>query len=84
MLAPPGIGRVPAKPSRALADFNRTDGPPLTTRELAELTAMSASFIRSEIRSGALRAAIIGRGRKRVFRITFQEARRYLEALGLM
>lgn len=45
------------------------DQSPLGTRELAEMTGMSATFIREETRAGVLRAVAIGRGRRRVFRI---------------
>ena len=60
------------------------DQSPLGTRELAEMTGMSATFIREEIRAGVLRAVAIGRGRRRVFRISVTEARRYLRELGLL
>jgi hypothetical protein len=69
---------------QTLEDLIRADGPPLSTRELARLIGMSATFIRSEIRAGHLRGVAIGRGRKRVFRITAREARRYAKTLGLI
>ena len=59
------------------------DGPPLTTTEVAELVGMSPTFIRSEIKSGQLRATKVGHGRKRVFRILIRDAIRYAKALGL-
>jgi len=70
--------------ARALQDLALAGGPPLTTRELARMIGMSSTFIRGEIRSGHLRAVPIGRGRKRVFRIPFREARRYVRELGLL
>ena len=45
---------------------------------------MSPTFIRKEICNGYLRATLVGRGRKRVFRIPLQEARRYVRELGLL
>jgi hypothetical protein len=45
---------------------------------------MSATFIRKEICNGYLRATLVGRGRKRVFRIPLHEARRYVKELGLL
>ncbi len=59
-------------------------GRPLTTSELASLVGMSSTFIRKEIGSGYLRATLVGRGRKRVFRIPLDEARRYVRDLGLL
>ena len=59
------------------------DGPPLSVRSLAEQINMSATFIRSEIRNGHLRAVAVGRGRRRVFRIAVADARRYAKSLGL-
>jgi hypothetical protein len=70
--------------ARALQDLALAGGPPLTTRELARMIGMSSTFIRGEIRSGHLRAVPLGRGRKRVFRIPFREARRYVRELGLL
>ena len=69
--------------SSSPVDLRREDGPPLTVRELAQRIAMSPTFVRSEIHSGHLEAVAIGRGRKRVFRITEVEARRYAKSLGL-
>ena len=69
---------------RSLDDILRAVGPPLTTGEMARTIGMSATFVRGEIRSGHLRAVAIGRGRKRVFRISVREARRYIKALGLL
>jgi hypothetical protein len=60
------------------------EGPPLSTRELAYLTGMSPTFIRKEIRAKEVKATVMGRGRKRVFRIVRPEARRYLRQLGLL
>ena len=70
--------------SRLLDDLTPAGGPPLTTRELARMIGMSATFIREEIRSGHLHAVLVGRGRKRVFRIPVREARRYVKSLGLL
>ena len=70
--------------ARLMDDLTRPGAPPLTTRELAQMIGMSSTFIREEIRSGHLHAVLIGRGRKRVFRILVREARRYVKALGLM
>ena len=69
---------------RRLKDRTRRFGRPLTTSELASLVGMSSTFIRKEICSGYLRATLVGRGRKRVFRIPAQEARRYVRELGLL
>ena len=63
----------------ALSD---TDAQPLTTSELAQMIGMSATFVRAEIRAGNLRAAALGRGRKRVFRIPMKEARDYMARIG--
>jgi hypothetical protein len=70
--------------SPALSDLARADGPPLTTSELAQIVGMSSTFIRSEIKHGALSALSIGRGRKHVFRIPVAEAARYLRQLGFL
>jgi len=72
------------KRSRRPKDRTRGSGRPLTTSELASLVGMSATFIRKEICNGYLRATLVGRGRKRVFRIPLQEARRYVKELGLL
>jgi excisionase family DNA binding protein len=74
----------PSRPDRRLEDLASVGGPPLTTRQLAQMIGMSATFIREEIRSGHLRAVLLGRGRKRVFRIPVHEARRYAKELGLI
>ena len=73
-------------PQRTLSldDLGHNEGPPLSTRELALIIGMSTTFVRTEIRTGHLRAVAVGRGRKRVFRITVDEARRYARALGLL
>ena len=68
----------------SLKDLALVDAAPLGTRDLAALIGMSATFIRAEIRSGHLRAVAVGHGRKRVFRITVGEARRYARDLGLI
>ena len=72
------------KRARSLEDLAQGVGPPLTTRQLAQMIGMSATFIREEIRSGHLRAVAVGRGRKRVFRIPVREAGRYAKELGLL
>lgn len=64
-----------------LTDPNAT---PLTTSELAQLMGMSPTFIRTEIKRGLLRAIVIGRGRRRVFRIATRDAIRYVRALGFL
>jgi hypothetical protein len=70
---------------RRLSDLAEgADDQPLTTRELAQMIGMSPTFVRAEIRAGNLRAASVGRGRKRVFRIPVREARNYAAKLGLM
>ena len=74
----------PARYDRRLPDLASASGPPLTTRQLAQMIGMSATFIREEIRSGHLRAVLLGRGRKGVFRIPVHEARRYAKELGLI
>lgn len=56
---------------------------PLTTGELAQMIGMSPTFIRDEIRGGYLRAVVVGRGRKRVYRIPVLEAYRYINELGI-
>jgi len=48
------------------------------------MVGLSATFIRTEIRSGHLRAVAIGRGRKRVYRILRGEAIRYACQLGVL
>ena len=78
------VEEAPRNGARLLDDLTLESGPPLTTRELARMIGMSATFIREEIRSGHLRAVSVGRGRKRVFRILVREARRYVKALGLL
>jgi excisionase family DNA binding protein len=75
---------IPDADTRLLDDLTPAGGPPLTTRELARMIGMSATFIRDEIRNGHLHAVSVGRGRKRVFRIPVREARRYVKALGLL
>ena len=69
---------------RSLGDLRLMSGPPLTTVELARMMGMSSTFIREEIRSGHLRGVLLGRGRKRVYRIPLREALRYVNGLGLM
>jgi hypothetical protein len=68
---------------RRLSDLANGDDQPLSTRELAQMIGMSPTFVRTEIRAGNLRAAAVGRGRKRVFRIPVREARAYAMRLGL-
>ncbi len=58
--------------------------PPLSTSALAKLIGMSATYVRMEIRLGAIRAIRVGHGRKCVYRIPFKEAMRYARALGLL
>ncbi len=72
-----------ARPRR-LSDLASGDDAPLSTREFARMIGMSPAFIRSEIRVGNLRAVALGRGRKRVFRISAREAYAYVLKLGLM
>jgi excisionase family DNA binding protein len=60
------------------------DDPPLTTRELAQMIGMSATFVRVEIRDGHLRAVRLGHGRKCVFRIPVREALLYTRKLGFL
>ncbi len=69
---------------RSLGDLGQLSGPPLTTVELARMIGMSSTFIREEIRSGHLRAVLLGRGRKRVYRIPLRSALQYVKTLGLM
>ena len=69
---------------RSLGDLRLLSGPPLTTVELGRMIGMSSTFIREEIRSGHLRAVLLGRGRKRVYRIPLREALQYVKTLGLM
>jgi excisionase family DNA binding protein len=57
---------------------------PLTTAELGRRIGMSQTFIREEIHTGHLRAIVVGRGRKRVFRILATEAQRYMKQLGVL
>jgi hypothetical protein len=42
------------------------------------------SFIRMEIKAGEIDAIQVGRGRRRVYRIPFGEAMRYMRRLGLL
>jgi hypothetical protein len=65
-----------------IRDLDSENGSPLTTRELAAIIGMSQTFIRNEIRGGQLTAVALGRGKKRVFRILFREAQRYVRQLG--
>ena len=69
---------------RVLEDLLVGTGYPLATAELAQMIGMSATFVRDEIRSGHLRAVLIGRGRKRVYRIHVREALRYARSLGFL
>lgn len=78
-----GAARRPAEVARP-GDLAQLKGRPLTTSQLAAIVGMSPTFIRKEIDSGYLRATRIGRGRKPVFRIPLQEARRYMKELGLL
>jgi excisionase family DNA binding protein len=68
----------------ALEDLIRGVTPPLTTSELASLVGLSASFIRSEIRGGHLRAVAMGHGAKRVYRILPSDAIEYVRQLGTL
>jgi hypothetical protein len=77
---PSGTPRGP----RRLEDLFLVGGPPLRPAELARLIGMSSTFIREEIHGGHLKAAAIGHGRKRVFRIPAREALRYIRSLGLV
>ena len=70
--------------ARRMSDLSAEDGRPLTTHELAEMIGMSSTFVRTEIRSGHLRAIRVGSGRKRVYRIPVSEARLYLSKIGLV
>ena len=79
-----GLAKPHKRSVAAPSDLIQADRPPLTTAELAHIVGMSATFIRSEIKNGALGALALGRGRKRVFRIPVAEARRYLQQLGLL
>jgi hypothetical protein len=45
---------------------------------------MSLTFIRKEIHAHEVKAVVMGRGRKRVFRIPRDEAQRYMRQLGLL
>jgi len=76
--------RDPNGPTRRLSDLSAEDDRPLTTQELAQMIGMSSTFVRTEIRSGHLRAIRVGRGRKRVFRIPVRDAKLYLAKLGLV
>jgi excisionase family DNA binding protein len=67
-----------------MSDLSAEDGRPLTTHELAQMIGMSSTFVRTEIRSGHLRAIRVGSGRKRVYRIPISEARLYLSKIGLV
>ena len=51
---------------------------------MARMIGMSPTFIREEIRGGYLRAVVVGRGRKRVYRIPVPEAYRYIKELGIL
>ncbi len=75
---------TPSQESLGTRDLLSAEGPPLTTSELARLTGMSPSFIRKEIRANEVQAVVMGRGRKRVFRILRDEARRYMRQLGVI
>jgi excisionase family DNA binding protein len=69
---------------RALTDLADGTEAPLTTSELARMMGMSPTFIRSEIKSGQLRAIALGHGRKRVFRIPAQDALTYARKVGML
>jgi excisionase family DNA binding protein len=73
-----------AKARRALTDLADANGSPLTTTEMARMLGMSATFVRSEIKSGQIRAIAFGHGRKRVFRIPTQEALTYARKHGML
>ena len=75
---------MPENRPRGLTELADPGARPLTTSELAHLVGMSATFIRTEIKSGQLRAIAIGRGRKRVFRILSGDAVRYMRELGVL
>ncbi len=75
---PPGDGAEPAAANLL------TSPRPLTTGELARMIGMSPTFIREEIHGGYLHAVVVGRGRKRVYRIPATEAYRYIKALGIL
>jgi excisionase family DNA binding protein len=68
---------------RRLSELTAGDRP-LTTSELAAMLGMSATFVRTEIRAGYLRAIAVGHGRKRVFRIQAADAREYAERMGFL
>jgi len=55
-----------------------------STAELASMVGMSATFIRTEIQSGEIKAIRLGRGRRHVFRIPYREAVRYMQCLGVL
>ena len=78
--------KAPRKPRRprVLEDLLAGSGSPLATGELAHMIGMSSTFVRDEIHGGQLRAVLIGRGRKRVYRIHVREALRYARSLGLL
>jgi excisionase family DNA binding protein len=69
---------------RALTDLADASESPLTTSEMARMVGMSPTFIRTEIKSGQLRAVALGHGRKRVFRIPAHEALTYARKLGML
>lgn len=48
--------------------------------EVKELTGLSQSFMRSEIKAGRVTAAAFGQGGRRPLRIPHPELRRYIEA----
>ena len=84
MGTPTAMARVQNRQARRLSDLSDEDDRPLTTHELAQMIGMSSTFVRTEIRSGHLRAIRVGHGRKRVFRIPVHEAKLYLGKLGLV
>lgn len=67
-----------------LNDLVHAVGAPLSTSEFARMVGMSPTFIRTEIKSGELRAVRLGRGRKPVFRIPIHDALHYVRKLGLL
>ncbi len=71
-------------PQRTFGDLTDLNRPPLTTSELARITGMSPTFIRTAIRKGLLRAVAVGNGRRRVFRIHPQDAFSYARELGFL
>lgn len=51
--------------------------PKFTTRDIADLLRMSPGFIRGEIQDGRLKANIVRRGKKTIYRVELEDLKAY-------